>query len=305
MSSSIPNRGAASNSGPAGNPPDREQVQGALWRLIEVVARLRAPGGCPWDREQTLATIRPFTLEETYELLEALDGNQTPEIVEELGDVLLQVVLYAQIAADAGRFDLIPVVEGITDKLIRRHPHVFGTEQADTPEQVIRNWDRVKQQEKTRASAIDGVPIALPALARAVRLQAKAGRVGFEWPHREKLWAKLHEEVEELGAELFLNQIPAVSEVDLSPPQVQAPELTPEQLDRVESELGDVLFVAANIARRWGLNPEDALRRSNAKFSARFQSIELEFQRRGQQLTEVTLEDMEVVYDEIKRREKE
>lgn len=291
------------SSGPAGLPPPREPVLTALWDLIEVVARLRAPGGCPWDREQSLATIRPFTLEETYELLEAIDLNDTPGIVEELGDVLLQVILYAQIADDTGRFNLIPVVQGITEKLIRRHPHVFGEVAATTSAEVLRNWEQVKQQEKGRASAIEGVPLALPALARAVRLQSKAAKVGYEWPHREKLWAKLAEEVGELAAEIFPAGQPPLTDLEQSPPPVPAPELTAGQRDRAEAELGDVLFVVANMARRWGINPETALRRSNQKFTRRFQQIEQTFAEQGRALKDVSLADMEQVYAVIKQAE--
>src|SRR5262249_28346506 len=148
--------------------------------LVEVVARLRSPTGCPWDRAQTLATIKPYTLEETYEVFEAIDAGDDAGLVEELGDLLLQVVLYAQIAADEGKFDLVPVVEGITQKMLRRHPHVFGEASAETAEQVLHHWDRAKQQEKLRTSALDGVPLALPALARTARLTSKGARVGYD-----------------------------------------------------------------------------------------------------------------------------
>jgi tetrapyrrole methylase family protein/MazG family protein len=290
-----------------GTPPDADQTRLEFWRLVEVVARLRAPDGCPWDREQTLKTIEPFTLEETYEVFEAIDADDNPGISEELGDLLLQVVLYAQIAADEGRFDLVPVIQGITDKLIRRHPHVFGTGQAHTAEQVLRNWEQVKQLEKRRDSALDGIPLALPALARAVRLQSKAAKVGFEWPRREVLWAKLHEEIQELAVEFFPDGPPATvrSEIEAVPiSQVAAPAPDPEHLQRMEDELGDVLFVVANIARRWGISPEDALRRSNDKFARRFQSIEREVIGAGGKMQQTSLSQMEEIYDAVKRREK-
>lgn len=289
-----------------GTPPDAQQVTDAFERLVAVVARLRAPDGCPWDREQTLRTIEPYTLEETFEVLEAIDADDDVAIAEELGDLLLQVVLYAQIAADEGRFDLIPVVEGITEKLIRRHPHVFGEGQAHTADQVLRNWEQVKQQEKRRESALDGVPLALPALARAVRLQSKAAKVGFEWPQRDVLWAKLHEEINELAAELFPAGPPPVSRaaIESQPTPVEPPSIPDAtQRQRMEDELGDVLFVVANMARRWGINPEDALRRSNQKFASRFQAIESHLKSEGRRMQETSLAEMEAIYDACKRNE--
>ena len=286
-----------------GTPPDAQLVKDAFWKLVAVVARLRAPDGCPWDREQTLKTIEPFTLEETFEVFEAIDADDNVAISEELGDLLLQVVLYAQIAADEGRFDLIPVVDGITEKLIRRHPHVFGEGQAHTANDVLRNWEQVKQQEKRRESALDGVPLALPGLARAVRLQSKAAKVGFEWPNRDVLWAKLHEEIGELATELFPDGAPPVSRAEIesrgSQPTPSAPDA--DRLERIEDELGDVLFVVANLARRWGINPEDALRRSNQKFARRFQAIESQLKAQGRTMQQTSLTEMEAIYDEHKR----
>jgi tetrapyrrole methylase family protein/MazG family protein len=253
-----------------------------------------------------LKTIEPFTLEETYEVFEAIDADDNPGISEELGDLLLQVVLYAQIAADEGRFDLLPVIEGITEKLIRRHPHVFDAGQAHTADQVLQNWEHVKQLEKRRESALDGIPLALPALARAVRLQSKAAKVGFEWPRREVLWAKLHEEIQELSVEFFPDGAPSKEALDgQTEPEVAKVAPTPdaERLQRMEDELGDVLFVVANIARRWGISPEDALRRSNAKFTRRFQAIERQIVSQGRRMRETPLTEMEEIYDEVKRRE--
>lgn len=297
-----------------GTPPDMSRVTAVFSDLVNVVARLRAPDGCPWDREQTLKSIEPFTLEETYEVLEAIDADDNLAISEELGDLLLQVVLYAQIAADEGRFDLIPVIEGITQKLIRRHPHVFGEGQAHTAEQVLRNWEQVKQQEKHRESALDGIPLAMPALARATRLQSKAAKVGFEWPERDVLWAKLHEEINEVAAEMFPDGAPPHNWSDIKDQQAStaqdqksskvSPPLDPSQKDRIEDELGDVLFVVANLARRWGINPEDALRRSNQKFARRFQAIERAIIAQGRAMKDTPLAEMEAIYDELKRAEK-
>ena len=237
-----------------GTPPASEPLRDSFQQLCDVIARLRSPTGCPWDRVQTLATIKPFTLEETYELLEAIDSNDNDAICEELGDVLLQVVLDSQIAADEGRFTIIDVIARLTRKMVERHPHVFGDAQANTPEEVKQNWERIKAQEKEkrhRTSILDGIPIDLPALARAARLSKKAARVGYDFPHRNMLFDKLNEEVRELTDELFPGQpveiIPAGVEGDPVPDE---PIDDPERFKRVEAEIGDVLFVIANLARR-------------------------------------------------------
>ena len=295
-------------SGPVpGTPPDSSSLREGFDELCRVIARLRSPTGCPWDRVQTLATIKPFTLEETYELLEAIDSNDNAAICEELGDVLLQVVLDAQIAADEGRFTIVDVIAGLTRKMVERHPHVFGDAQADTADDVKRHWERIKSQEKEkkhRTSALDGIPVDLPALARAARITKKAARVGYDFPHRNMLFDKLDEEVRELIAELApagdFQTIPASVE---GPPVPDEPIDDAARLDRVESELGDVLFVIANIARRWGINPEEALRRSNAKFSRRFQAIESRVRAEGKTMDQVTLQEMEEHYQAAKREE--
>src|SRR5580692_10731611 len=187
----------------AGQPPDAARLGPAFRELCEVVARLRSPTGCPWDRVQTLETIKPYTLEETYELLEAIDAQNDEAIAEELGDLLLQVVLDAQIAADEGRFDLLSVVERITRKMIERHPHVFGSAVAHTAAEVSQHWDAAKRKEKPRESLLDGIPLALPQLARAAKLSKKAARVGYDFPDRMMLFDKLREELAELARELF------------------------------------------------------------------------------------------------------
>ena len=290
-----------------GTPPDSHALREGFDELCRVIARLRSPTGCPWDRVQTLATIKPFTLEETYELLEAIDSNDNAAICEELGDVLLQVVLDSQIAADEGRFTIIDVIAGLTRKMVERHPHVFGSAQADTADDVKRHWERIKSQEKEkkhRTSALEGIPVDLPALARAARITKKAARVGYDFPHRNMLFDKLDEEVRELIAELApagdFRSIPASVE---GTPVPDEPIDDPARLDRVESELGDVLFVIANIARRWGINPEEALRRSNAKFSRRFQAIESRVRASGKTMDQVTLQEMEEHYQAAKREE--
>ncbi len=289
-----------------GKLPDREVLAAAFVRLCETIATLRSPKGCPWDREQTLATIKPYTLEETYELLEAIDSNDNAAIAEELGDVLLQVVLDSQIAKDERRFDIVQVIEGITHKMVSRHPHVFGDVSASSVEEVSQHWDKAKRQEKQdRQSVLDGMPVDLPGLARAARIQKKAARVGYDFPHRAMLFDKLNEEVGELAAELFPNgEVPHMpASVDL--PHTPDEHITdPELLGRVEGEIGDVLFVIANIARRWGVNPEEALRRSNAKFERRFRYIEDRLREQGRDIRHATLLEMEDLYQEGKRRER-
>jgi nucleoside triphosphate diphosphatase len=300
----MPDEHPANDGNPPGAPPDFDELLPAFRELCEVVARLRAPDGCPWDRQQTLESIKPYTLEETYELLEAIDAGDDDAIVEELGDVLLQVVLDAQIADDERRFDLLPVVAGLTRKLVERHPHVFGDAKATTADDVRQHWEQIKRQEKRRDSLLDGIPLELPQLARAARLSAKAARAGYDFPHREMLFDKLREEIDELAGELFeggrLPDRPATVEAAVVPDE---PVADAARRDRIESELGDVLFVIANIARRWGVNPEEALRRSNRKFTRRFQHIERRLAEAGRDIHEASLGEMERLYQEGKGAE--
>lgn len=285
--------------------PNFDQLLPAVQRLCEVIAKLRSPEGCPWDRQQTLATIKPYTLEETYELLEAIDSNDNAAIQEELGDVLLQVILDSQIARDEQRFQLIDVVRSITEKMIRRHPHVFGSEVAETTDDVKKHWHAAKNSEKSeRTSRLEGIPKDLPQLARAHRIASRAASVGYDFPDRRMLFDKLQEELTELNEELFASadapHVAAAVDTDVIPD-------TPiEDLDlkaRAESELGDVLFVMANIARRWGINPEEALRKSNAKFSRRFQGIEAAMKEQNISIDDATLQQMEDAYQAAKSRE--
>ena len=289
---------------PQGKPPPFELLLPALQEFCQVVAVLRGPDGCPWDREQTLETIKPYTLEETYELLEAIDSGDDTAIVEELGDVLLQVVLDAQIGADEGRFGLLEVVEGVTRKLIHRHPHVFGDETAETSEEVRRNWDSAKRAEKQREGVMDGLPLAMPALARAARITGRAARVGYDFPDRRMLFDKLREELSELAVELFedgsVPEVPAEVDADVNEDEPLADAVRA----RAEEELGDVLFVLANIARRWGINAEEALRRSSRKFERRFRAIEDGLAARGRDVQEASLVEMEEVYQAAKAAEK-
>ncbi len=292
---------------PQGQPPVQSEIQSAFWHLCEVVAKLRSPEGCPWDRKQTLETIKPYTLEETYELLEAIDSGDDTAITEELGDVLLQVILDAQIAADEQRFGIVDVVRVITDKMIRRHPHVFGDQQVDSADEVRGVWDRIKQNEKQeRTSRLDGIPKQMPALAKALRLQEKAARVGYDFPHRDMLFDKLQEELNELRDELYENDQPPERKIDIHSEHTPDEEVADvDRRDRIEGELGDVLFVIANIARRWKVNPEEALRKTNAKFTRRFQAIEQGLKRDHQSIEQATLVEMEAYYQQEKQREKD
>jgi len=288
-----------------GRPPDFDQLLPEFQRLCEVIAQLRAPDGCPWDRQQTLQSIKPYTLEETYELLEAIDADDNEAIQEELGDVLLQVILDAQIATDEKRFSLLAVVSQIADKMVRRHPHVFGDESAESTDDVKRHWRAAKSAEKkSRESQLDGIPTAMPQLARAARIASRAASVGYDFPDRNMLFDKLNEELNELAVELFPDgQTPQVSAGVGIEPIPDEPIDCPERQARAQSELGDVLFVLANIARRWGINPEEALRQSNAKFSRRFQAIETAMKKSGVSMEDASLVQMEDAYQAAKRQE--
>lgn len=286
-----------------GVPPDAAVIGPAFQRFCEVVAKLRSPEGCVWDRQQTLESIKPHTLEETYELLEAIDSGDDDAIVEELGDLLLQVVLDAQIGADESRFRLVEVIQRVTQKMIDRHPHVFGDAVAETVDDVREHWNRVKSAEKKeRTSVLDGVPVGLPQLARAAKISSKAARVGYDFPQRDMLFDKLREEIQELADELFVDgclpDIPATVAADVRPDE---PIVDADRKQRVENEVGDLLFVVANIARRWGVNPEEALRKSNQKFSRRFQHIEQTVTNSGRDLRDCSLEEMEEIYQQGKR----
>ncbi len=253
-------------------------------RLYEVMKRLRAPGGCPWDREQTFQTLKPCLLEETYELLEAMDGQDLALHVEELGDVLLQVVFQCAIREEEGLFTLNDVAEALAEKLIRRHPHVFGDAVADTAGQVLRNWEAIKQTEKGKKpdrSAIDGVPAALPALLKAQRTQSKAARVGFDWEDATGATGKIEEELAELKE--------AVAAGDLQ---------------KVTEEMGDLLFSVVNYCRFVEVDAESALEGTNKKFSRRFREVERRIRAQGRALRECTLAEMDAVWDAVKVEER-
>lgn len=254
-------------------------------RLYDVMKRLRAPGGCPWDREQTLQTLKPCLLEETYELLEAMDGTDVALHVEELGDVLLQVVFQSAIREEEGLFSLDDVAEALAEKLIRRHPHVFGDAVADSSGQVLRNWEAIKQTEKGKApdrSAIDGVPATLPALLKAQRLQSKASRVGFDWKDATGAVDKLAEEVAEVRE--------AVASGEKA---------------KVADEIGDLLFSVVNYCRFIDVDAESALEGANRKFARRFRAVERRVREQGRALKACTLAELDEVWESVKKEERE
>jgi MazG family protein len=249
-------------------------------RLIKVMARLRDPeSGCPWDIEQTFETIAPYTIEEAYEVAEAIAQQDMPALKEELGDLLLQVVYHSRMAEEEGNFDFDSVAKTITDKMIRRHPHVFGDDSVATADAQTANWETQKAAERAkkaeadglRPSAIDGVPLPLPALTRAEKLTKRAARVGFDWPNVSQVFDKLTEEIGELRAE-----------IDRGAPA-----------DRLEDELGDMLFCVANLARHLKVDPEEALRSTNRKFERRFRAVEDSFAAEDRDIAEASLDEME------------
>jgi MazG family protein len=248
-----------------------------LAALVDVVRRLRSPGGCPWDREQTHASLRATLLEEAYEVLEAIDEGSMPKLREELGDVLLQVLMQAEIAEQAGEFSLGEVADSVREKLIRRHPHVFGDLKVSGADEVVRNWEALKAIEYGRESAMDGVQRSLPALQWAWSLQRRAANVGFDWPDVEGALEKIREELDELR----------------DAPTVEAR----------EAEFGDLLFTMVNVARKLGINPEDALRAATGRFQARFRMMEQSARADGRALKDLPIEDLDQYWEAAKRKE--
>jgi tetrapyrrole methylase family protein/MazG family protein len=261
-----------------------EQRNGAVFdRLVEIMARLRSPNGCPWDRAQDSTSLKPYLLEEAYEVLEAIEEGVPDKVKEELGDLLFQVIFHAQLAHEHAEFDIYDIVEGTIAKMTRRHPHVFGAAAASTPKEALQNWEEIKRQEKAAdqgTSVLDGVPRQLPSLLRAQRLQDKAARVGFDWERIEQVWEKLAEELRELQA--------AAAGQDRA---------------KVEAELGDVLFSVVNLARFLEINPDEALHKTTTKFTQRFQYIERQLTQQGKTPKQATLEEMDALWEEAKRRE--
>ena len=251
-------------------------------KLVETLARLRAPGGCPWDREQTFDSIKPYTLEETYEVLDAVDRREWGELADELGDFMLQAVFYAQMASEEKYFDIGDALDAINGKLIRRHPHVFGEQSAETAGDVKRIWGEVKAAEKKdkgkKDGLLDGVPRALPALVEAQQITSRAAGAGFDWENPEQVLDKLHEELAEFA---------------------EARRLASQ--DELENELGDLLFVLVNLARFVKVDPEQALRRTNAKFRKRFAYIEQKLAEQGRKLEDSNIQEMEALWQEAKQ----
>jgi tetrapyrrole methylase family protein/MazG family protein len=258
----------------------------AIERLLGIMERLRGPGGCPWDREQTMKTLRPYVLEETYEVLEAIDAGDPREHCEELGDLLLQIVFQAQLAKEENRFDFADVATAISNKLVARHPHVFGDVEVKDADAVLRQWAALKREEKKARggghSVLEGVPREMPALARADRLTEKASRIGFDWPDASGARAKVDEELDELDRSIASGEV-----------------------DAIEHEVGDALFALANLARKLGVAPEEALRGTVARFIERFNHVERELTRRGVPHGHATLGEMDALWDVAKALERE
>ncbi len=252
-------------------------------KLVDIMTLLRSNYGCPWDKVQTSESIKPYLIEETYEVIEAIDEKDPVKMKEELGDLLLQVVFHAQIAKDRGEFDINDVIDKISDKMVSRHPHVFGDAKFETPEEVTKQWqDRKREEGKLKDSALEGVPKELPSLLRAHRLQSRAAKVGFDWAKVEDVFGKLDEELEEFKEAL-------------------------EKKDKkeMEDELGDIFFVLVNISRFVGVNAEEALRKTISKFISRFRYIEMTAADEGRQLSDMTLEEMDALWNEAKKGEKQ
>jgi ATP diphosphatase len=261
---------------------DKDHFSHPIEKLIKVMAALRNPeGGCPWDLQQNFKSIAPYTIEEAYEVADAIERGDMNDLREELGDLLLQPVYHAQIAAEEDLFTIEDVINDIADKMISRHPHVFGSAGAHTPEDVDKIWDAQKDKEKTKDSALDGVTKALPALLRAQKLQKKAAKVGFEWADITGVFDKLEEELAECR-EAFANGT----------------------LEQKTDELGDILFVAANLCRMMDINPETALRECNDKFERRFRGLEKDLKEKGVQLKNASLEEMEAAWRDQKAKER-
>ncbi|MBR6978651.1 MAG: nucleoside triphosphate pyrophosphohydrolase [Prevotella sp.] len=259
----------------------REEKMEAFGRLLDVLDRLRVE--CPWDRKQTNESLRPNTVEETFELCDALMRDDETNICKELGDVLMHVCFYSLIGQEKGLFDVADVCNKQADKLIFRHPHVYGQVKADTAEKVLENWEQIKLKEKDgNKTVLSGVPAALPSLIKAYRIQDKARNVGFDWEDKKDVWKKVREELDELEAELER-----------------------EDKERSTEELGDFLFSVINAARLYHLNPDNALERTNQKFIRRFNYVEQHSIRAGKPLTEMTLEEMDQLWDEAKALEKQ
>jgi MazG family protein len=259
-------------------------------RLVEIMATLRGPNGCPWDKEQDFNSLKPMLVEEVYEVFEAIENNDFDGVSEELGDLLLHVVFHACLGKEAGHFDINTVIDKISEKLVRRHPHVFGNETAGTAEEVIKKWEAIKAKEKEQKlnsrspeqrSLLEGIPSKLPAIHEAHQISSRAARVGFDWPDLEGIFDKLQEEVRELK-------------------EVISTEARDKRRERLEDEIGDILFVIVNISRYLKIDSESALKRANRKFKSRFQYMEGESAKQGKTLDQIPLEEMEGFWQKAK-----
>jgi MazG family protein len=279
-------------------------------KAVAIMARLRAPGGCPWDREQTFDTIKKYTLEETYEVLEAIDNRDWTELTQELGDLLLQVLFYAEMAKEIGFFNIDDVLDALSNKLIGRHPHVFGDVTAHDSQTVLKNWEAIKKEEKKLRTAgngkphevseglLDGVSSKMPALMEAQKISSKAAHVGFDWPDINGIFEKLTEETRELREQL--EQLPPDSLRHDSKTKIPA-----ELHTRIEDEIGDLFFVMVNLARRLSVDPESALRRTNRKFRSRFGWVEERLREGGSSLEQAGLDEMETLWQRAKLSEED
>jgi len=290
-------------------------------RAVSIMARLRAPGGCPWDREQTFDSIKPYTLEETYEVLEAIDNRDWEELKGELGDLLLQVLFYSQMATEDGSFSIDEVLDRLSNKLVDRHPHVFGDVKAETPSDVLRNWEAIKAEEKKKRlaagegkgakadaqadSVLAGVSSGIPALLEAAKLSARAAHVGFDWPNIEGLFDKLQEETEELRDNLKEFPPPGPQPKARGVAGSGRPMIPQELRERLEDEVGDLFFVLVNIARYLSIDGESALRKTNRKFKRRFQWMEQQLQTSGSGPEQASMEQLESLWQQAKQQEKE
>ena len=289
-------------------------------RAVSIMARLRAPGGCPWDREQTFDSIKPYTLEETYEVLEAIDNRDWDELSGELGDLLLQVLFYAQMSEEQGTFSIDDVLERLSSKLVRRHPHVFGDAQADTASEVVRNWEAIKAEEKKKRlaagggktakdadepqSVLGGVSPSMPSLLEAHKLSSRAAHVGFDWPNIQGLFDKLQEETEELREHLKEFPEPGPGLPARGVAGSGQPRISDELRFRLEEEVGDLFFVLVNIARYLSLDPESALRKTNRKFKRRFQWMEARLRESGRTPEQASTDELESLWQQAKQLEK-
>jgi MazG family protein len=293
-------------------------------RAVEIMHRLRAPGGCPWDREQTFDSIKKYTVEETYEVLEAIENRDWEELPGELGDLLLQVLFYAEMADEQGYFSIDSVLETLSDKLVRRHPHVFGDVEAATSGEVLKNWEAIKRQERADKAGIlresgeessDGAPVAderpllesvstaMPALLEGLKLSNKAAHVGFDWPSIEGIFEKLHEDAEELRQEVERIPAPGPQPAGRGVAGARGSSVPEELQTRLQDEVGDLLFTVVNLARYLEVDPESALRRTNRKFRRRFGHVEQRTREAGKRLEEVSLEEMEKHWQDAKKCE--